>query len=181
MVKRKNVSLLTKVNQQYYDANLPGSFSARSGFLSHRKFADKKEIDKELGKLKEILLYKPVKKNFRRRKIIVMFNRYQIGADLVETRKYKRENNGICYLLFIIDQFSRYLWVYKLKKKNAQDVTNAFKSFFAENAAGKNRRWILPSAHGFRIQFGSPDPGIGGAKRWIIRAGFLGQPKDDFC
>ena len=34
------------------------------------------------------------------------------------------ENDGIKYLLFVIDIFSRYLWVEQLKNKTATEVVN---------------------------------------------------------
>ena len=37
-----------------------------------------------------------------------------------------KDNNGIKYLLTVIDVFSKYVWIVSLKRKTGQEVGNAF-------------------------------------------------------
>ena len=48
--------------------------------------------------------------------------------DLADTSNISDENNGIKYLLFVIDIFSKYLWIKPLKNKTAKDVVKALKN-----------------------------------------------------
>ena len=38
---------------------------------------------------------------------------------------FAKDNNGIKYLLTVIDIFSRFVWIVPLKRKTGQEVTNA--------------------------------------------------------
>ena len=56
-----------------------------------------------------------------------MFNRdQQWVADLVEMQKVSRYNNGIRYLLTVIDVLSKYAWVVPLKNKTGKEVVKVF-------------------------------------------------------
>ena len=49
----------------------------------------------------------------------VRHRREQIQGDLIDTSKIKEHNNGICFLLVLIDIFTKFLWVFPLKNKRA--------------------------------------------------------------
>jgi len=67
---------------------------------------------------------------FPRRKIIVTDINQQWQADLADFNKELPDNDGFRYCLFVIDCFSKYLWVEPLKNKTASEVTNAFQKIF---------------------------------------------------
>ena len=48
-------------------------------------------------------------------------------ADLSDVNNIAKDNDGIRYLLFVIDIFSRFLWVKPLKNKTAKSVLEALK------------------------------------------------------
>lgn len=56
------------------------------------------------------------------------FNTYQI--DIIDYGSLSRINSGIKYLLCIIDCFTRYAYVYKMKYKNADNNFRALQLFF---------------------------------------------------
>lgn len=70
-------------------------------------------------------LYKPARKNFRRRRIIIkgLDDLWQI--DLAEFTQYAKENKGYRFILVVIDCFSKYLWTRPLKSKSADEVSKA--------------------------------------------------------
>jgi len=47
--------------------------------------------------------------------------------------KYSKEKDGYKYMLFVIDTFSKYLWIQCLKTKSGLEVTNAFNKIFKES------------------------------------------------
>lgn len=56
----------------------------------------------------------------------------QYDADLTSVENLKKYNDGVKFLLFTIDIFSRYLRVKPLHDKSAKTVLNAFKDVFSQ-------------------------------------------------
>lgn len=54
--------------------------------------------------------------------------------DLVEVIPFAHENKGYKYLLMVIDTFSKYAWISKLKNKSGEEVTKAMKKILEENS-----------------------------------------------
>ena len=50
-------------------------------------------------------------------------------------------NKGICFLLYVIDIFSKYTWVLLLKDENGITITNAFQKFLKESNRKPNKIW----------------------------------------
>ena len=48
------------------------------------------------------------------------------AADLIDMQAFSKDNNGIKYLLTVIDMFSKFSWIVPLKRKTGQKVANAF-------------------------------------------------------
>ena len=48
------------------------------------------------------------------------------AADLIDMLAFSKDNNGIKYLLTVIDVFSKFAWIVPLKRKTEQEVANAF-------------------------------------------------------
>ena len=65
--------------------------------------------------------YRGVKKY---RKVYSKRARYLIQMDLLEFRKYARENRDYNYILCAIDAFTKKLWTFPLKSKSAKEVHN---------------------------------------------------------
>ena len=61
-------------------------------------------------------------------------------ADLIDMYAFSKENNGIKYLLTVIDIFSKFVWIIPLKRKAEQEVANAFSMIFKERRP--NKMWI---------------------------------------
>jgi len=120
---------MSNVKKLYYNPKFSGSFSGAQTFANERKVS-KVEATNELNKLKEYYLYRPAKKSFKRRPIVVHFPFFQIAFDLMDLQKYKQENNGCRYILVVIDCFSRFLYAEPLKNKTAEQVIIAFRKIF---------------------------------------------------
>ena len=51
-------------------------------------------------------------------------------------------NNGICFLLYVIDIFSKYAWVVSLKDKECVAITDAFEKIINESGRKQNKIWV---------------------------------------
>ena len=51
-------------------------------------------------------------------------------------------NKGICFLLCVIDIFSKYAWVIHLKDKKATKITNALQKILDESNLKPNKIWV---------------------------------------
>ena len=82
-------------------------------------------------------LHKPIKRNFRKRRVIV-HNVDDIWCSvLVEMQKLSKWNKGYKYLLMVLDLFSKYGWIVPLKTKTGSEVSGAFGSIFKKNKPKK--------------------------------------------
>ena len=62
------------------------------------------------------------------------------AADLFDMQSFSKFNNGIKYLLMVIDVFSKYGWIVPLKSKTGVDVANALNKIFRERRCMK--MWV---------------------------------------
>lgn len=85
-------------------------------------------------------LHKPVIRKYKRTPVIVTGLYDQYEADLADMQKLKDKNDGVTFLLVVIDVFSRYVWVYPLKSKGEKDVVLGFKTIFKEGQKPKRLR-----------------------------------------
>jgi hypothetical protein len=90
----------------------------------------------------ETELHKPVKKNFRRRKVYVPHLDHTHSADLVDMKGLSRQNKGFKYILNIIDIWSRYAWSVPLKTKTGVEVAQAFATVFKESGRIPQFLWV---------------------------------------
>ena len=52
------------------------------------------------------------------------------GADLADIPLLSKSNKGICFLLCVIDIFSKYPWVISLRDKKGITITKAFQKIW---------------------------------------------------
>ena len=53
-------------------------------------------------------------------------------SDLVFVQDVAKENDGVNYLLIVIDAFSKFLWVIPMKNKTARSLVQAFDSILSK-------------------------------------------------
>ena len=54
------------------------------------------------------------------------------AADLIDMQAFSKDNNGIKYLLTVIEIFSEFVWIAPLKRKTGQEFADAFSKIFKE-------------------------------------------------
>jgi transposase InsO family protein len=104
------------VNRLYYDIKKDGKFKL-----------SRKQIKEWLMKQDTYTLHKPVRRNFKRNRVIVGGIDQQWQLDLADMQTMQKFNNGYRYLLVCIDVFSKYAWVIPLKNKTGPALVDAFK------------------------------------------------------
>ena len=85
-------------------------------------------------------LHKPIKRKFKKRRVLVNGIDRIWAADLVDMQAFSKFNRGIKYLLAVIDVFSKYGWLLPLKNKMGKSVALALKTIFKEKKPKK--MWV---------------------------------------
>ena len=76
-------------------------------------------------------------KKFRKSRVYVKGIDQIFAADLVDMQPFSRYNNGVKYLLTVIDIFSKYGWILPLKNKTGLEAANALEKVFKERKPDK--------------------------------------------
>jgi hypothetical protein len=87
------------------------------------------KVRKWLQSQDDYSLRRELRHSFRKVRVAVSGIDDQFDMDLADVSNISDENDGIKYLLFVIDIFSKYLWVEPLKNKTAKDVVKALQIY----------------------------------------------------
>ena len=119
------------LEKNYFDQSHPGSF--RGANKLHKAIKDEGKYMISLSKVKRWLqnqesfsLHKPLRRSFDHLKVIVGGLNDQYEVDLADMQKLKDKNDGVHFLLIVIDVFSRFMWVKPLENKLEDMVINGF-------------------------------------------------------
>ena len=118
----------------YYKPSSPVSFSAPEKLFDAAKrknrFVTLSDVRHWLSRQSTYTSFRINHQKFKRRKVIVRGLRHQYQADLMDMSALKSQNNGVRFLLTVIDCFSRLAAVVPLKSKHAINVLNGIKIAF---------------------------------------------------
>jgi len=129
------------IKKKYFTVGSPAEYSSLTTFLKNSKFKDKLEVEKVLSDLKTYSVHKNIRKNYPRRKLMVMWTDDTWTMDIVDLLSLKFSNSHFGYILVLMDSFSRYLWSFPLKFKNAESVHMAFESLFKKTKRRCSNLW----------------------------------------
>ena len=82
-------------------------------------------------------LHRPIKRKFKKRRVIVNGIDKIWAADLADMTAFKDYNDGYTFLLLVIDTFSKYGYLIPLKNKKGETVADALKDIFKKRKPGK--------------------------------------------
>ena len=102
---------LASMHYKFFDKKTSGS-GIKNENMSDQQLAE------ELGK--------PIIRNFKKRKVHSSFMDNIQGADLADMELISKFNKGICFLLWVIDIYSKYAWAIPLKYEKGITITNVF-------------------------------------------------------
>ena len=63
------------------------------------------------------------------------------AADLADMRALSKENEGVNFLLLVIDIFNKYGWIKPLKNKEGETIVKALKEIFKESGRRPEKLW----------------------------------------
>ena len=90
-----------------------------------------KDIKNFLKTQDSYTLHKLAPKKFKfYRKVLAPMPKYFLSLDLIDMQKYSQYNDGVKYLIFLIDIFSRKIFVYPIFNKNKFEILKSLKHFF---------------------------------------------------
>ena len=125
------------LKELYHDLDTAGALGGVDKFYQSAKQLKpditKKEVKEFLATQRTYTLHKSIRKPKVYRRVIVKGIGELYQADLVDLQKYRRRNKGFRYACFIIDCFSKRLWVFKLKNKGGISMKETLASFFIEH------------------------------------------------
>ena len=96
-----------------------------------------KQNDKLVEDMQELIIIK-----FEKRNVYSLFKDNIWGDDLANMQLIRKFNKGIRFLLCVIDIFSKYAWVARLKDKKRTAVTNAFQKLLDKSRCKRNKIWL---------------------------------------
>lgn len=127
----------TYLKDIYYNPSNAASFSGPDKLYHYVKKDGKYDLSryklrKWLSNQEPYSLQRPYRRPQNRPNIVVAGIDDQFSADLMDLVKFAKYNDGYKYVLVVIDVFSKYLWLRKLKDKKGESVARAFESIFKE-------------------------------------------------
>ena len=123
------------LEQYYYAPRKPYSFGGARGLIKSSKARtneDRERVRDWLSGQDAYTLYKPAKSKFLRRPTIVSGVGVQMQADLMDVHSHNKGNDGVNFLLVVVDAFSRKLFVTPLKSKSATSVEEGMRAILEE-------------------------------------------------
>ena len=96
-----------------------------------------KQNDKLVEDMQELIIIK-----FEKRNVYSLFKDNISGDDLANMQLIRTFNKGIRSLLCVIDIFSKYAWVARLKDKKGTAVRNAFQKLLDKSRCKPNKIWL---------------------------------------
>jgi hypothetical protein len=121
--------------QVYTNPRDPGSFGGaeklRRSLKKLKYHATIKSVKEWLQQRETYTKHRQARKNFKRNPVIATHIDAQWQGDLAEVGNKASSNDGVRYLLILIDVVSKYLWVQPLKSKNGPTVLEGFKELFS--------------------------------------------------
>ena len=75
---------------------------------------------------------KSLKRRFKRARVFTAGIKDQYDIDLMDVSFHSKQNDGVKYLLVVIDVFTRYVWISPLQNKTGASVLRALEECFKE-------------------------------------------------
>ena len=134
MVVPNNDKVAEILEKLYYNRANPAAFSGAAPLIKQTK----KEV--QSSKVKNWLqgedtytLFKPARRKFKRNVYLVNNIDDIWQADLADLQSISKDNDGVKYLLTVIDVFSKKAFVEPIKSKKTSDIISAFERIFQQS------------------------------------------------
>jgi hypothetical protein len=117
----------------YSNPREPGSFSGADKLrraVGKKAYVTVKEVNEWLKGNETYTKHRAARKTFKRNQIVVGEIDGQWQGDLAEMGNIAKNNDGVRYLLIVIDVVSKHTWVEPLKTKEGKSVLEGLKKIF---------------------------------------------------
>ena len=133
------------LKRAYHDPADPGSLGGIDRLLRRAKelkipYVDRETVENVLKQEQAYTLHKPARRHFPRNHIYVKGIDGQWQADLADMQSLSRQNDGMRYILTVIDVFSKFAWAQPVKSKDAETIRDAFREVLRDAAPRKPPR-----------------------------------------
>ena len=98
----------------------------------------KRDVENYLLKQSSYTRNRQTRSRFKTQKVIVGGINELHQADLIDLQNYQKDNDGVRFLLLVIDTFTKKIWIKPLQNKKAQSVLVAFKKFYPRYSSFPN-------------------------------------------
>ena len=123
------------------------------GFTSQRKLLESARLlrnDITLTDVKEYLSHQPsftrhgnIPKKFIKSRVFIKEGPgFLLSGDLADMSSIKNDNDGISFLMYLIDCYSRKLWVLPLKNKRGSTISRTLDDFLSSNKYKYTLLWV---------------------------------------
>ena len=138
--KKKNAPPPSKFASPYYDVTSPAVFTGSARRLAKEvEGATEHQAREWLRGQDMYTLHKPARRQFSHESVYLEGLDYQWSADLLDVQAHAHENDGVSYLLTVIDGLSKYAWVRPLMDKSAATVAIVLEDVFVTSGRQPRR------------------------------------------
>ena len=130
-------SLINEIRKKYVSGEHPISYSGISNIKRYFPEASLNVIKEALSGIETYTLFREPKFPRYYNPVYVTKPRELLQADLIDLQSLENTNDGVKYLLVVIDSFTRYACVRPLKNKTAKTVLTAFKDIVSKDLDGE--------------------------------------------
>lgn len=137
--------MTSSLDKIYHTPGDPGSLGGVNRLLKRAQQlkvpgASKKTVESYLKSQQAYTLHKPARRHYIRNKIYVAGIDAQWQADLADMQGIARQNDGMRYILTVIDVFSKFAWAVPVKSKDAGSVADGFSKVLGQASPRKPKR-----------------------------------------
>ena len=130
----------SKFANAYYDTTSPAAFTGSARRLAKEvEGATERQAREWLRGQDTYTLHKQARRRFSHESIYLEGLDYQWSADLLDVQAHAHENDGVRYLLTVIDGLSKHAWVRPLMNKSAATVAIALEDVFVSSGRQPRR------------------------------------------
>jgi hypothetical protein len=87
-------------------------------------------------------LHKPVRKKFKKRRVVLTSKDDTWAMDLVDMSMFHDTNDGIKWMMNVIDIYTRFAWSVPMKTKTAKEVLDAFQKIMQDSDRKPSKIWV---------------------------------------
>lgn len=122
-----------QLDRIYLNPKHPAAFSSVENVKRSVKGFSRKKIQEYLKGVPTYTLHRQIRHRFSRRKTTSAGPKFSVQADLCDYSAYAKDNDGVKFLLTMVDVYTRMLYVEPLKNKSGLEVAKAMGKIFSEN------------------------------------------------